>query len=349
MKESRGRARRWTAAGVWIAMTILSVPVATGAADVGIWGIELATPDMAASVGFYQRLGFEVVPVGQYATDVYLLRNGEVGLVLSASDRQPPARDGPRVYLNLRVGDLDAAARAVATAGGRIEPGPPIETPVGQMLRVTDPAGHPLNLIDHPGDELDAGSERERSGGLDAEPAAASCPYGTLNPEAPEETSQFAFLIGEWSCSIRRLQRDGRLGEPTLATWTGRYILDGWAIQDDWVSTDAQGRVSHGLNIRSFNHESGKWDNRWLEARSRRWLYFEAEMIGESMVMTSDPRRDAAGRPYLARNTFHDISANSWSWRQDRSFDGGATWLEGVAVIEARLNDGCGSRTERAP
>lgn len=174
-------------------------------------------------------------------------------------------------------------------------------------------------------------------------PVAASCPFGQVHPAAPEETAQFSFLIGEWSCSIRRMQKDGTLGQPTAATWTGRYILDGWAIQDEWISTDAQGKLSHGMNVRSFNQETSKWDNRWLASGSLRWLSFQSEQLGDRMVMTSEPRHDAKGRPFLSRNVFHDISNDAWRWRQDRSFDGGETWLEGVAVIEARLKEGCGS------
>ena len=153
------------------------------------------------------------------------------------------------------------------------------------------------------------------------------------NPAAPKETAQFAFLVGEWDCTIRRMRPDGSLGAPTGATWTGKFILDGWAIQDYWVSTNAEGGAAHGTNIRSFNPETGKWDNRWLASGDLQWLYFSAEKIGETMVMTGGERTDAAGRSYLVRNTFHDISADSWKWRQDRSADAGSTWLNGVAVI----------------
>ncbi len=52
------------------------------------------------------------------------------------------------------------------------------------------------------------------------------------------------------------------------------------------------------------------------------------------MVMTGGEGTDPNG-DYIDRNTFHDIQADSWSWRKDRSYDGGKTWLEGVAVIRA--------------
>lgn len=38
---------------------------------------------------------------------------------------------------------------------------------------------------------------------------------------------------------------------------------------------------------------------------------------------------------YIDRNIFSDIGPESWHWRKDRSYDGGKTWLEGVAFIDA--------------
>jgi len=164
--------------------------------------------------------------------------------------------------------------------------------------------------------------------------AAAPCDgdYGKLNAEAPPQTAQYAFLVGKWGCKTRFMDAEGRPVEGR-ATWTGYYILDGWAIQDDWVALRADGTESHGTNIRSFNPQTGKWDNRWLPAGSLQWKYFQAEKVGDTMVMTGEGT-DARG-PFIDRNTFYEISADGWRWRKDRSYDGGTSWIEGVGYIEA--------------
>ena len=154
------------------------------------------------------------------------------------------------------------------------------------------------------------------------------------NPKAPPETVQFTFLVGSWDCRTRFQKPDGSGYAKGSATWTGYYILDGWAIQDDWVSTGADGKEFHGTNIRSFNQRSKKWDNRWLPAGSLEWKYFEAEEVGDAMVMIGGEGRDARGE-FIDRNVFHDINPDRWSWRKDRSYDGGETWVEGVGFIEA--------------
>lgn len=155
----------------------------------------------------------------------------------------------------------------------------------------------------------------------------------TPHPDAPEETAQFAFLIGAWDCKTRFMLPDGSWNEGR-ARWTGEYILDGWAIQDTWVSPLPEGGRFMGTNIRSFNPRTGKWDNRWLPQGTLEWKHYEAERRGESMVMTGGEGEDARGA-YIDRNTFHDIGENAWKWRKDRSYDGGESWVEGVGFIEA--------------
>ena len=155
-----------------------------------------------------------------------------------------------------------------------------------------------------------------------------------LNPDAPPETEQYAFIVGEWDCKTRFMtSANGDYSEGS-ATWTGEYILDGWAILDTWVSTLPNGKEFIGVNIRSFDKETGKWNNRWLPQGTLTWKDYSSEMVGETMVMTGGKGKDPNGE-FVERNTFSNIDKDSWSWRKDRSYDGGKTWIEGVGFIEA--------------
>ena len=159
--------------------------------------------------------------------------------------------------------------------------------------------------------------------------------WGSLHPKAPAETSQFAFMVGEWNCTTKSLMPDGKTFTEGKATWIGYFILGGWAIQDDWISFGPNGQAVHGTNVRSFNPRTREWDNRWLAAGSQQWKYYAATKVGETMVMIGGEGKDPRG-PYIDRNVFYDISADRWRWRKDRSWDGGTTWFEGVSFIEAR-------------
>jgi hypothetical protein len=164
----------------------------------------------------------------------------------------------------------------------------------------------------------------------------AQSDYGTLNPAAPPETAQYSFIIGKWDCKTKFLTQSGEYSEGH-ATWTGSYILDGWAIQDLWAS-DRENGTYYGLNIRSFNPKEGKWDNRWIAQGNLQWKYFQSEMVDDTMVMTGGEGTDQRG-DFVDRNTFYEITEDSWRWRKDRSWDGGETWFEGVGFIEATRSE----------
>jgi len=154
------------------------------------------------------------------------------------------------------------------------------------------------------------------------------------NPKAPPETEQYTFMIGSWDCVIRGIDAQGNPQEGK-ARWSAHYILDGWAIQDEWVSLDKEGKPGfYGINIRSFNTELGKWECRWLPSGTLQWKHFLSWKDGETMVMEGEGE-DQRG-PFLDRNTFSEITESSWRWVKDRSYDGGKTWNKAVATIEAK-------------
>jgi hypothetical protein len=66
--------------------------------------------------------------------------------------------------------------------------------------------------------------------------------FGKANPNAPKALSQFGFLIGRWRC-----EATVRLGEGTEqkleATWLGRFILDGYAIAEEYRMTGPAGEL----------------------------------------------------------------------------------------------------------
>ena len=75
--------------------------------------------------------------------------------------------------------------------------------------------------------------------------------YGKPNPNASPELSRFAFLIGEWRCDAKLKREDGTW-EDLKATWEGRYILDGYAIGDEFRMTTPAGELLVlGINLRS--------------------------------------------------------------------------------------------------
>jgi len=168
--------------------------------------------------------------------------------------------------------------------------------------------------------------------------------YGTPNPNAPRELSQFAFLIGSWRCESSVKGPDGEF-RTYPATWVARYILDGYVIADEFRQLGPAGEVAQiGQNYRCFNADKKTWCIQWLDALDATWLELGPEDLGGVVVrggtITYKHRRPRGrvGRLFplnsLFRLTYEGISENHFTWRAELSTDGGETWAE-VQVIEA--------------
>ncbi|MBI1849430.1 MAG: hypothetical protein HYR85_03695 [Planctomycetes bacterium] len=136
--------------GVWrtfLVGSIVSLACDSAGAAPDVWGIELPVSDVDAASRFYSSaLGCEV-ETAYSAESGAVLRNGAVHLVLRKSDVAADVDGAARVYLNYRVADLDAAARAVTAAGGFVVAAEPKKFAIGRSLAITDPWGNPANLV----------------------------------------------------------------------------------------------------------------------------------------------------------------------------------------------------------
>lgn len=162
--------------------------------------------------------------------------------------------------------------------------------------------------------------------------------YGKPNPKAPLELSQFSFIIGNWQCDARVKGADGKW-ERYLATWNGRYILDGYVIADEYRMTDlAGGLIVHGMNFRSYNTEKKTWVMKWLSATGSFWMDLGPESLGGVRVDSETVTfklKDATDSDVLSRVTFSNIAQSRFTWSSERSSDHGKTWSE-FMVIEAK-------------
>lgn len=144
-----------------------------------------------------------------------------------------------------------------------------------------------------------------------------------LNPEAPVETKILGKLAGTWDAEQSFLNRDGTWKEEKkYSIWKWYYILDGHAIQDDWIAVDSLNkRTIVGTNIRIFNREENKWHMAWIDKTNRRLATFTAVNENGNIIMDGT---NAQGR--RIKNTFFNISRNEFGWKQEWTFDGGNTW-----------------------
>lgn len=160
--------------------------------------------------------------------------------------------------------------------------------------------------------------------------------FGKPNPNAPGELSRFAFLIGRWRCEAKIKSANGEW-QTFQATWVGRYILDGYAIADEYRMTGPSGELMVlGANFRVYDTSKRTWNIKWLQALDGTWWDLAPEELGgvsfddQSVIYSF---REPTGARAYQHVTYTNISKTHFTWRGERSDDGKA-WSE-FMVIEA--------------
>ena len=160
--------------------------------------------------------------------------------------------------------------------------------------------------------------------------------FGTLNPNAPAALSRFAFLIGRWRCDARARLPAGEW-QTFQATWLGRFILDGYAIADEYRMTGPSGElVVLGINLRAYDAANQTWNLKWLNALSGTWVDLGPKELGgvtvDGQSIVYSFKEPMAAHAYT-RATYTNISEDHFTWRGEQS-DDRTTWDE-FMVLEA--------------
>ena len=128
-------------------------------------------------------------------------------------------------------------------------------------------------------------------------------PFGRMNPDAPPETEQFAFIIGAFDCVDQIRQQDGSWLE-FPAVWNAYYFLNGHGIQDKyWAPTFSTS------NIRIFDAKTSTWRVTFFNMPGYQSSVWEGVQEGETMVMRQGGRTTGSGL------TFYNIAEEGFDWR----------------------------------
>lgn len=160
--------------------------------------------------------------------------------------------------------------------------------------------------------------------------------YGTPNPKAAPELSRFAFLIGSWKCEAKLLSADGTW-RTFKAAWLGRYVLDGYAIADEYRMFSPSGElIVLGMNLRSYDISKRAWNIRWLNGLAGDWTDLASQELGGLKIdghsITYAFHEPVAGHLYT-RAIYTTHSTTHFTWRGQKS-DDAKIWSE-FMVVEA--------------
>ncbi len=194
-------------------------------------------------------------------------------------------------------------------------------------------------------EKLDETVQMERAASYWADRQAMANSIGKLptgmNPRAPMETAQFAFMLGSWkSVAQIMVDVDNKKYASFEGIWTAHYGWDGYALYDDWKPVGPAG--GSGPAVRSYNPQKGTWTMAYIPigaAPENIWL-MEGKFDDQGNMEAFFDGVDATGRAFKQKVMFFDIHADSFSWRADRSYDEGVTWIERFQTSEqTRVKD----------
>lgn len=151
-----------------------------------------------------------------------------------------------------------------------------------------------------------------------------------LNRLARMETAQFDFLIGEWDSNYRVRVSKSQPGRATVqGRWKAWYGWDGFAVYDDWKQVGSLNGNS-GPAIRSFDPFNQHWVMHYIPLNSPIETVWQmtGKFNDQGELHATMKGSDGGSSSFLQRVHFVDIKPNSFTWRSDRSYDEGKTWIK---------------------
>jgi hypothetical protein len=147
-------------------------------------------------------------------------------------------------------------------------------------------------------------------------------PIGTRNPAGPGALADYDFVIGNWDVEITFTPPGG---QPAVyqARWHNHWILNGLAVMQEW-----RGPYATGAEIRSYNAQTQRWEGENIyPALSGGFRPTTSVRFDDRMEVVIEAA-DGSG-PFLNRETYIDIEADSMRMYSELSRDGGETWQAG--------------------
>lgn len=141
-------------------------------------------------------------------------------------------------------------------------------------------------------------------------------------------------LLGGWNISDSSLNSQGKWQKGQGATWHFYPILNGHAIQDDWISPalnkpEPENGRQYGTNIRIFNPKKNQWEMAWASVKGQQVNTFTAVETKDKIIMSGFYNEKNT------RITFFDIRKNNFSWKLEYQQDDG--WLEVYRIKGKRI------------
>jgi hypothetical protein len=142
------------------------------------------------------------------------------------------------------------------------------------------------------------------------------------NPSLGDEAKVFDRFIGTWDCDYTFYTADGKITHDSGELLFG-WVLDGLAVQDIWITypKNAGEQRDIGTSVRYFDKKSKTWQVVFVNPVQGD-ITLHGGMEGDRIVL-----RGINDKGLHVRWSFNDLKPNSFTWRGEKSSDGGKTWF----------------------
>ena len=167
---------------------------------------------------------------------------------------------------------------------------------------------------------------------------SASSPHPSLGDEA----RVWDRFVGSWDCDYTFFLEDGSVRHSRGELEFG-WVMDGWAIQDIWVTYPKEAGKERGIgtSVRFFDSKSKMWQVVFISPAHNAVLTVRGGIEGDRIVL-----RGVDDEGSMLRWSFNDIKVDSFNWRGEKSRDGGKTWkLEEEHHMKRRAAASASSKT----
>ncbi|MCE7994138.1 MAG: hypothetical protein HEP71_19275 [Roseivirga sp.] len=161
----------------------------------------------------------------------------------------------------------------------------------------------------------------------------ASLAQETFSKYAHPEMKKMEFMIGKWQFNAKFKRQDGSFGKITSRSIVNT-TLGGRAIADHYCNVLSNGEIDNvGVTIRSYNPRLQKWLMVFYDLDLGSRTEFTGEFKDGEFHFEGTGLHN--GIALLEKVTFYNIEKDGYSWKMDRSYDNGKTWIKDFFSYEA--------------
>lgn len=135
-------------------------------------------------------------------------------------------------------------------------------------------------------------------------------PFGRLHPQAPPETTQYAFMIGEWSCDEQR-RRPGEPWQTFPSKMVATYFLNGYGIRNYTYMPTAAAAMTYAYDL-----SNEVWQITNVTAPDFRPTEWVGRQEGDTMIAETESV-GPQGTPVTLRITFFNMTSDGYEWRME--------------------------------